>query len=55
MFSKRPKLKKAFGALTPGRQRAYILHFASAKQSETRISRIEKCIPKILVGKGMMD
>ncbi len=55
MFAKSPKLKKAFESLTPGRQRAYILHFSSAKQSLTRQSRIEKCIPRILDGKGMND
>lgn len=55
MFSKRPKLKKAFDALTPGRQRGYILHFSSAKQSSTRISRIEKSISRILEGKGVND
>jgi uncharacterized protein YdeI (YjbR/CyaY-like superfamily) len=55
MFRKKPLLKKAFEALTPGRQRAYIIHFSSAKQSATRISRIEKYIPRILEGKGMND
>lgn len=55
MFRTKPSLKKAFEALTPGRQRAYILHFSSAKQSATRMSRIEKCIPRILEGKGMND
>ena len=54
-FVKRPKLKNAFFSLTPGRQRAYILHFSSAKQSATRQSRIEKCIPRILEGKGISD
>lgn len=54
-FKKKPSLKKAFEALTPGRQRAYILHFSSARQSATRISRIEKYIPRILEGKGMND
>jgi len=54
-FKAQPALKKAFHALTPGRQRAYILHFSSAKQSVTRSSRIEKCVEKILAGKGMMD
>lgn len=49
------KLAKAFHALTPGRQRAYVLHFTGAKQSQTRIARIEKCIPKILAGMGMND
>lgn len=54
-FAKMPKLKKAFEALTPGRQRAYLLHFGGAKQSATRQSRIEKCIPRILEGKGIND
>lgn len=49
------KLKKAFGTLTPGRQRGYLLYFSQAKQSKTRESRIEKCIPKILDGKGLTD
>lgn len=49
------ELKKAFKALTPGRQRAYLLHFSSAKQSKTREARIEKCIPDILEGKGLND
>lgn len=48
-------LKKAFEALTPGRQRAYLLHFSSAKQAKTRTSRVEKCIPQILAGKGLDD
>jgi uncharacterized protein YdeI (YjbR/CyaY-like superfamily) len=50
-----PALKKAFKALTPGRQRAYLFHFAQPKQSKTRTSRIEKCIPQILNGKGLND
>lgn len=50
-----PALKKAFEALTPGRQRAYLLHFSEAKQSKTRASRVEKCIPLILDGKGLND
>ena len=54
-LKKMPALKKAFYALTPGRQRAYIFHFSSAKQSKTRESRIEKYMPKILDGKGMDD
>ncbi len=49
------KLKKAFETLTPGRQRGYLLYFSQAKQSKTRESRIEKCIPKILDGKGLTD
>jgi uncharacterized protein YdeI (YjbR/CyaY-like superfamily) len=48
-------LKTAFEALTPGRQRAYILYFSSPKQSVTRKSRIEKFIPQILSGKGLND
>jgi len=54
-FKAVPKLKKAFEALTPGRQRAYLLHFAGAKQSATRTSRIEKCMERILEGKGLND
>ena len=54
-LDKQSKLKKAFEALTPGRQRAYLLHFAAAKQSATRESRIEKCIPQIMEGKGLND
>jgi len=50
-----PALRKAFYALTPGRQRGYLLYFSSAKQSTTRESRIEKNIPKILKGKGLED
>jgi len=48
-------LKEAFEALTPGRQRAYLLHFSSAKQSKTRESRIAKCMSQILDGKGLDD
>lgn len=48
-------LKKAFYALTPGRQRAYILFFSAARQSPTRVSRIEKCKERILSGKGLTD
>ena len=50
-----PALKTAFGALTPGRQRAYILYFSAAKQSKTRESRVEKCRRQILKGKGLND
>ena len=50
-----PDLKEAFEALTPGRQRAYMLHFSAPKQSKTRESRVEKCIPQILDGKGLND
>lgn len=48
-------LKAAFEALTPGRQRGYLLHFASAKQAKTREARIDKCTPRILAGKGLDD
>jgi uncharacterized protein YdeI (YjbR/CyaY-like superfamily) len=54
-FKKKPSLKKAFEALTPGRQRAYRLHFSRAKQSETRRSRIVKCMKNIMEGKGLND
>jgi uncharacterized protein YdeI (YjbR/CyaY-like superfamily) len=54
-FDEVPALKTAFEALTPGRQRAYILHFSQAKQSKTRESRVEKCMEKILTGKGLND
>lgn len=50
-----PALKTAFDALTPGRQRGYILYFSAPKQSKTRESRIEKCKRKILNGKGLYD
>lgn len=55
ILGKDRKLAKAFHALTPGRQRGYVLHFNDAKQSKTRSARIEKCIPKILAGRGMND
>lgn len=50
-----PVLKAAFEALTPGRQRGYLLYFSGAKQSETRAARVEKYIPKIMEGKGFHD
>jgi len=50
-----PALKEAFEALTPGRQRNYLLFFSSAKQAKTREERIETYIPQILAGKGMND
>ena len=50
-----PALKTAFAALTPGRQRAYILYFSAAKQSKTRESRVEKYMRQILNGKGLDD
>ncbi len=55
VLDKTPALKKAFYALTPGRQRGYLLHFSSAKQSKTREARIEKRISQILKGKGLED
>lgn len=54
-FVELPDLKTAFEELTPGRQRAYIMHFSSPKQSKTRESRVEKYIPHILDGKGLND
>lgn len=50
-----PELKTAFEALTPGRQKAYLLHFAAPKQSKTRESRIEKSMQQIFKGKGLND
>jgi uncharacterized protein YdeI (YjbR/CyaY-like superfamily) len=50
-----PALKTAFGALTPGRQRGYILYFSAAKQPTTREARVEKCVQQILNGKGLND
>jgi uncharacterized protein YdeI (YjbR/CyaY-like superfamily) len=50
-----PPLKTAFNALTPGRQRGYLLYFSAPKQSKTRESRVEKCVPQILNGKGLND
>ncbi len=50
-----PQLRMAFEALTPGRRRGYLLHFSQPKQSKTRESRIDKCVPAILAGKGFMD
>jgi uncharacterized protein YdeI (YjbR/CyaY-like superfamily) len=50
-----PELKKAFQALTPGRQRGYLLYFSAPKQAKTRETRIEKCIQKIISGKGLDD
>lgn len=54
-FDKSPALKKAFQALTPGRQRGYLYFFAQAKQAKTREARIEKFVPKILAGEGLDD
>ena len=54
-FDEIPEFKTAFRTLTPGRQRAYLLHFSTAKQSKTRTARIEKHMQRILSGKGIDD
>lgn len=55
ILNEMPELKTAFHALTPGRQRAYLLYFADPKQSKTRTARVEKYIQQILDGKGLTD
>ena len=55
IFKKNAPLKKAFAALTPGRQRAYLIHFSGAKQAATRVARIEKHTNAILAGRGIND
>jgi uncharacterized protein YdeI (YjbR/CyaY-like superfamily) len=55
MLDEFPELKRAFDALTPGRQRGYIYHFSAPKQSRTREARVRKLMPQILKGKGLMD
>jgi len=54
-FRKDPRFKRAFEALTPGRQRSYLYHFAAAKQSATRTARIDKATPAILEGRGFLE
>ena len=54
-FRKDPRFKRAFEALTPGRQRGYLYHFASAKQSATRAARIDKAMPAIFEGRGFLE
>jgi uncharacterized protein YdeI (YjbR/CyaY-like superfamily) len=54
-FEELPALKDAFYTLTPGKQRGYIIHFSQPKQPQSRISRIEKCIEKIMNGEGFHD
>jgi uncharacterized protein YdeI (YjbR/CyaY-like superfamily) len=54
-FNQDPKLKKAFEALTPGRQRGYAYHFVAAKQPATRMARIEKAMPAIFAGRGFLE
>ena len=54
-FRKDARFKRAFAALTPGRQRGYLYHFGAAKQSATRVSRIEKAMPAIFAGVGFLE
>ena len=54
-FRRDPRFKRAFEALTPGRQRSYLYHFAAAKQSATRAARIEKAMPAIFEGRGFLE
>jgi uncharacterized protein YdeI (YjbR/CyaY-like superfamily) len=54
-FRKDPRFKRAFEALTPGRQRSYLYHFGGAKQSATRAARIEKAAPAIFAGRGFLE
>jgi uncharacterized protein YdeI (YjbR/CyaY-like superfamily) len=54
-FRNDPRFRRAFDALTPGRQRGYLFHFAGAKQSATRTARIEKAMPAILEGRGFLE
>lgn len=55
VLSEMPDLKTAFQALTPGRQRGYLLYFSAPKQAKTREARIVNCLPKIFAGKGLND
>jgi uncharacterized protein YdeI (YjbR/CyaY-like superfamily) len=55
VFDENPAFKAAFQKLTPGRQRGYYMYISSAKQSKTRESRVQKCMPQILKGKGLND
>ena len=54
-FRDDPRFRRAFEALTPGRQRGYLFHFAGAKQSGTRTARIEKAMPAIFAGRGLLE
>jgi len=54
-FRRDARFKRAFEALTPGRQRSYLYHFAAAKQSATREARIEKAMPAIFEGRGFLE
>ena len=55
LFRRDPRFKRGFEALTPGRQRSYLCHFAAAKQSATRVARIEKAMPAIFEGRGFLE
>jgi uncharacterized protein YdeI (YjbR/CyaY-like superfamily) len=55
VFEEDAPLKNAFNSLTPGRQRGYLIYFSQPKQAQTRLSRIEKCRDKILMGEGLND
>jgi uncharacterized protein YdeI (YjbR/CyaY-like superfamily) len=54
-FRRNPRFKRAFEMLTPGRQRSYLYHFAAAKQSATRVARIEKAMAAIFEGSGFLE
>jgi uncharacterized protein YdeI (YjbR/CyaY-like superfamily) len=54
-FRRDPRFKRAFDLLTPGRQRSYLYHFAAARQSATRVARIEKAMPAIFEGRGFLE
>src|SRR2546430_1947027 len=54
-FRRDPRFKRAFETLTPGRRRSYLYHFAAAKQSATRVARIDKALPAILEGRGFLE
>jgi len=54
-FRKDARFKRAFAALTPGRRRSYLYHFGAAKQSSTRMARIEKAMPAIFAGRGFLE
>ena len=55
LFDRDPSFTEAFEKLTPGRRRGYVLHFSDARRSGTRVSRIEKCRPMIMAGKGLQE
>jgi uncharacterized protein YdeI (YjbR/CyaY-like superfamily) len=54
-FRRDPRFKRAFEALTPGRQRSYLYHFSAAKQSATRVAQIETAMPAIFEGRGFLE